>query len=804
MKAMKAIVPLLLLVLAAGAGAQSNPYTLYELEIGYRWLDVEGNEDMYRTQINEEDGFLLRAFTLSSTDVYGDMKFFDHLRIDVSEMGAGPAGFFRVDMGKTHAYRLLLSYRDTDQYSALPAWANPFLADGIIPGQHTIDRNRKMLDIDLEFLPGRKFTPFVGYSSNRNEGPGTTTYHFGQDEFHLAQDFDESEDEMRVGFAWDLGRFYGRVTQGWRSYEADETLTLINPDGNNSFPVLGVPVDADSLTRTSHVEDENAPFTNVFVTGELGSRVKLIGTYVTAEAEAEGLESENATGVFVSFPLRAYFNGVNSAITSLADVESSRAGVKAEIVLMPGLDLLAGFEQRERDMSGIGMLDAIYFDAATFGGLDLGDLEVLATRETLFERDEDVYNVGLSWRAAGPFSLWANYSETDQEVLIDQDLDEIVVPGFQEGTFERNIKTFDAGGNVRWSGLTLGVLYKKDDADDPILRTDYLDRERIRVRAAWQTKNDVFRVGLVAENLDQSNDREGTGYDGEMKSYSADVRWTPNQVVSLWGAYSVFEADSTVLVREPASFQTLVSAHSEDGDSIEAGVDLRWKMFEVGAGWGSFENEGTNPFEIERTRARLGWNFTPSWGVSAEWARDTYEETGGPQVNPLAKSLVFPPPTGAGLGDYEADRIGAFIHWRPEAAPLALPAPPPPPPAAPEPEPEPAPVAPPPPPEPVAEVQPPQQLLAENIAFEKGSARLTNVGKAQLDDVALRMRQEPTSTAVITGYVADGETGEALDRRRAEAVRDYLMSRHAIDPSRISIEAGGAGEMQAVVKLIVP
>jgi outer membrane protein OmpA-like peptidoglycan-associated protein len=799
MKAMKAIIPLLLLVLAAGASAQSNPYTVYDLEIGYRWLDVTGNEDMYRTQINEEDGFLLRAFSMSSSDVYGDMKFFDHLRIDVSEMGVGPAGAIRLDMGKTRAYRLLINYRDADQYSALPAWANPFLAQGVIPGQHTIDRNRKMLDIDLELFPGRTFTPFIGYSSNSNKGPGTTTYHFGQDEFQLAQNLDESEDEFRVGLAWDTKHFYGRITQGWRSYEADETLTLVNGEGNNGFPVLGRPIEADTLTRTSSIEDKNAPYTNVFVTGELGSRVKLIGTYVTFDGEAEGLESETASGSFASFPYRAFFNGVDSTITSAADVEASRAGVRAEIILMPGLDLLAGYEQRERDMSGMGLLDAVFFDAETFGGLDLGDLDVLATRETIFERTEDVYNVGLSWRSLGPFSLWANYSETDQEVLIDQDIDEIVVPGFQEGSFERNIKTFDAGGNVRWSGFTVGVLYKKDDADDPILRTDYLDRERIRIRAAWQTKNDTFRIGFVAENLDQSNNREGTGYDGEMKSYSADARWSPNDMFSLWGAYSVFEADSTVLVREPASFTTLTSVHSEDGDSFEAGVDLKWKAIELGAGIGHFENEGTNPFEIDRYRARLAWNFTPSWGASAEWARDSYEETGAIPTQ-FSKSLVFPPRTGAGLGDYEADRIGAFLRWRPVPKALALPAPPPPPPT-PEPEPEPAPV---PPPPPVAAPQEPQQILAENIAFEKDSARVTNIGKAQLDDVALRMRQEPASTAVVTGYVADGEAGEGLDRRRAEAVRDYLMSRHDIDASRISVEAGGSGEMAAVVKLIVP
>ena len=82
-------------------------------------------------------------------------------------------------------------------------------------------------------------------------------------------------------------------------------------------------------------------------------------------------------------------------------------------------------------------------------------------------------------------------------------------------------------------------------------------------------------------------------------------------------------------------------------------------------------------------------------------------------------------------------------------------------------------------------------LRTDEIHFEPGSARLTNIAKAILDDIALRMKQEPASTALVIGYTDDREnTGPNtdLDRRRAEAVRDYLVSRHGIDPSRISVE----------------
>lgn len=153
-------------------------------------------------------------------------------------------------------------------------------------------------------------------------------------------------------------------------------------------------------------------------------------------------------------------------------------------------------------------------------------------------------------------------------------------------------------------------------------------------------------------------------------------------------------------------------------------------------------------------------------------------------------------------------------------APMYL-TPPPPPPAPIAPPPPPRPIAPPPPP-PVKVAPPaPVELRVDEVHFEPGSARVTNIAKAILDDVALRMRQEPTSTALVIGYTDSREdTGpnRNLARRRAEAVRDYLVSRHNIDPSRISIEARGtdeaigdnstpAGRLQnrrVVIKLIIP
>lgn len=123
----------------------------------------------------------------------------------------------------------------------------------------------------------------------------------------------------------------------------------------------------------------------------------------------------------------------------------------------------------------------------------------------------------------------------------------------------------------------------------------------------------------------------------------------------------------------------------------------------------------------------------------------------------------------------------------PPPAPAPIPVPPPAPAPAPVPPPEP----------PVVTPRLPQELRVDEIHFEPASARLTNIAKAILDEVALRMKQEPAATALVIGYTDNQEnTGpnRDLDRRRAEAVRDYLVSRHGIDPARITVEGRGVSD----------
>lgn len=623
-----------LMLVASVATAQTM-----EIEIGYRWLDLDGSESMYRSQINERDGFIIRAFTMTS--VAGSAAG-DRYKVTASDLGSTPAGMFRVEAAREGSYLLRVGYHTADAYSAIPGFANPLLSQGVIPGQHTFDRSRSTFDADLEFIPGRKFSPFIGYTHHQTNGPGRTTYFVGQDEFRLLSDLEDRTQEFRAGAAFNLGRVYGQVTQGWRDFNGRETFSLDAGEGsgNNVVPILGRNITIGSFTRHTRT-DVSSPYTNAFVVGDVHSRVKLIGSFVHASAETDGIEDESLSGSFVSFPLGRFFNGLNGTAGSRANNTTWRGEGRAEIAIRDGIDFIAGYRREHREISGSAFVTSMFVDTITFSGADRSNLEEIIGMNNALEREEDTLSAMVSARAMGPFALRAGYSESNRDVTITPDLREIVISGGNAGTFERKVRTFDTAGTYSRRGFTLGAAWRHETADEPVFRTDFDDRDRIRVRASYARP--MFSAGATAEDIDQ----QGVNVDNTIRQYSGDVTLSPLASLQLRASASRFDVDSNVTYRRPENFVIANSIHAEQGTSYEGGMTFFRAPFTLDVNGSRFENEGTTPFNVDRFRTRLVYDFLARAGIAAEWSRDEYRE-----------EL-------AAFGDFDSTRYGIFLRFRP-------------------------------------------------------------------------------------------------------------------------------------------
>lgn len=623
------------------AGAQSLPV---DVEIGYRWTDISGNRDLYRTQINEDEGLLLRALTIATNDLGPHASLMDHFRLDVDEAGAGPASSLRLEAGLADRYRVNLRFRRADAFSALPAFANPLLGGGVIPGQHTFDRTRELLDADVELLRWSRIKPFVGYTWNRYEGPGTTTWHVAQDEFLLSQNLHDTDRELRLGAGFELGRVAGQVTQGWRRFRGRESLTLAPGanNGNNPGPVLGRPITAGSLTRDERT-DVDTPFTSLYLVGQATPRVRLIGNFTRFAADSDSTGDDDAAGSFASFALSRLFNGLTEQSSGRAKNTTWRGGARADVALNDKVDFSAGFRREHRELDGSALIRTLYLQTITLGGVDPRDVEVILRSSNSLERQEDVADAMVTLRPIAPVSLRIGASQSSQDVTVAPDLSEIVIGGGQGGTFDRRVRSLLLDGTYAHAGLMLTGSVRRDRANDPVLRTDYLDRDRYRVRAAWKAPKFV-RAGVTADETRQSNDRAGIGYDAKLRQYTADVSVEPTDAFSLRASASRFRSNSNILFRHPENFTTDESVQIERGKALEGGLSYAWSRLTLDGDLSRFENSGSLPFHLDRSRARATFQLFPHLGLAAEWARDEYSEAS------------------FALADYEGTRYGLFLR----------------------------------------------------------------------------------------------------------------------------------------------
>jgi outer membrane protein OmpA-like peptidoglycan-associated protein len=221
-------------------------------------------------------------------------------------------------------------------------------------------------------------------------------------------------------------------------------------------------------------------------------------------------------------------------------------------------------------------------------------------------------------------------------------------------------------------------------------------------------------------------------------------------------------------------------------------------------------------FEIDRTMYDGGTTKPPDFTEAVLGARIGLGESGfvaGAGVRANIDRWVKYGSSPSNLGGI------VQLSWMPQPpkpveAPKAAPSPHEPPPPVPVPAPAPV-VAP--APAPVVEAPPapkPETSTTDEILFDAAKSRLTNIAKAILDGVALRLKNNLSATCTIVGYTDPKEKGDhaALAKARADAAKDYLVKRHGIDAARIQVDAkgdAGAGDdatrnRRAVVTVTFP
>ena len=365
---LKSIAPLLAVFLwAASAHGQS---THFSLGIGYDWLNVSGNQDMYRSQFDGRQGLGLQDLSLSTANPSGGL--FDRLRVDASGFGADPEGRFRLEFGLAKVYEARVSYFRARYFSALPGFANPLLDQGIVPGEHTQDRVLDNFDLNLELLPGGAVTPLVGYSRYHIDGPATTTYHVGENEFRLDSNLAETTTEARAGVGLHFNGFQATVVEAWRSFHETDAYSLAPGagGGNNPGPVLGQDQTLDSFKRNDRSDGSYAVTTGSFA-GTVSERLRFTGSFVKSDTQSNLSEDESSSGSLVSFEIARFFSGLSQTTHAKVSAPDWRGTARVEADPIDGFEASGGYTRSHRELDGFALISSLYAGSVNYAGLDL-------------------------------------------------------------------------------------------------------------------------------------------------------------------------------------------------------------------------------------------------------------------------------------------------------------------------------------------------------------------------------------------------------------------------------------------------
>jgi hypothetical protein len=421
----------------------------------------------------------------------------------------------------------------------------------------------------------------------------------------------------------------------------------LGSDGNSPDPLLGHPLAASGVRRDDYTR-VSTPFTNFYVTRQLAKRLRLTGNYLRSAADSTSDGSENTAGSFVSFALSRFFNGLAEQASTQAKNTTWRGGARAEVAVRDGIDAFAGYQKEQRNLEGSALIDTIFLQTLTFGGVDPRDVERVLNAHGSMTRGEEIVNAGASARALGPFAIRIELRDAKRNATVSPDLSEIVVPGNQGGRFERDIRTVDANASYNLAAFTFGAAWRHDRADQPIFRTDFRDRDRLRLRATWRGPKWI-RAGGTAEETRQSNSQPGIDLAGNSRQYGGDVEVTPYEGVVVRGSLTRFITGNNILIRRPENFATDRSVYDENGTSYEAGGGFRRAALSFDASRARFTTRGDHAFDLDRLRFTAGCDLPSKtkMGVLLEFARDKYRERR------------------AAYSDFDATRVGIFLRYHP-------------------------------------------------------------------------------------------------------------------------------------------
>ena len=612
---------------SGGGAAEGFSWGVYQgrssTEVGYRWVDTKGSEDMYRSMVNLGSGPKLLHSDLSLKANYGAGVVFDHLDISMDNWGGDPYNTVRFSFGRTGAYEVNGTYLNQNYYNFIPSFANPLLAQGKIQSQHGLDVAYRTTDVELKLFPTYWVRPFFGYARTTGFGPGLTTESFSGNEFVLGQNWRYAANDYRGGLEFALPRLTVSVEQGFRFLQND-TAAYWNGDstGNNPNPFLGQQITLTGDNRGYH-DRTNIPIFRGLVKATPFSWMKFTGRYIYAMADTDGAMNEIATGNLATLESRLFYHAQSDAFSTRASAPQNNGSFVLELTPWSRLNITDQFRVRTLHVSGSGLLASSYYNARPMSGESVTYSQVDVSRIV----DSYLSYRGIENQLEAEVGIWRNlyarggwrYGDTKATV------------GGEERRSASLIRQTAIAGVAYRQGkwLELGVDYEDTNPSaHSLMRTDLFDYSQVKFDwkvGAWKGLSANGNVAVV----NNRNAQADIDLSGHNRNYAVAVNYDPGERLHVGVDYMKSSIYSDLAIILPQTLQMGRSVYDESVNGVggSVGVGLyRGSRFDLG--YRGIYSSGSYPLNYHQPYAQLTVPLHNHLAVKGYWQYYDYNQKG--------------------------------------------------------------------------------------------------------------------------------------------------------------------------------
>ena len=238
-------------------GIDSGDYNIQQaIEAGYRSTWINGNTNTYDTFVNLGSGLRLFDYSLNMRSLDHNGLLFDSLDFSNFGYGGDPNDVTRLRLEKNKWYDFRFLFRRDKNFWDYNLLANPLNPStsipsvGIATSPHSLDLVRRMQDYNLTLFPQSRVRVRLGFSHDRDEGPGFFTTDGGTiPQFNETYSYTTNSYRAGVDF-----RILPRTTISYDqflSYFKQDNVVADNPQNSGFQLANGTPVDPGIIWSTN-------------------------------------------------------------------------------------------------------------------------------------------------------------------------------------------------------------------------------------------------------------------------------------------------------------------------------------------------------------------------------------------------------------------------------------------------------------------------------------------------------------------------------------------------------------------------